>query len=106
MKSGSEKGLLNFRSMFKNFLLQEEIRRDLEKETQLKLELEQRHSEDDTYVEPGQEAPKEGGVRRGDNEKIAVPIISQMLFFIFILGFNVNFVRELNLCTLCKSWIF
>ena len=43
---------------FKNYLLQEEIRRDLEKETQLKLELEQRHSEDETYVEPGKGRPR------------------------------------------------
>ena len=91
---------------FKNYLLQEEIRKDLEKETQLKLELEQRHSEDETYVEPGKGRPRR---KEGLEEEIIkncfAYYFANAIFFIFILSFNVNFVQELYLCTLCKPWI-
>ena len=69
---------------FKNYLLQEEIRRDLEKETQLKLELEQRHSEDETYVEPGKGRPRrKEGLGEEIIKKLLCPLFHKCYFFSF-----------------------
>ncbi|XP_023336359.1 uncharacterized protein LOC111707479 [Eurytemora carolleeae] len=59
--------------------IQEEIRRDLEKETQLKLELEQRHSEDDTYVEPERGRSRSRNLEtRGTRSKSSAPGSAQI----------------------------
>ena len=72
---------------FKKYLSQEEIRRDLEKETQLKLELEQRHSEDDTYVEPGKGRPRrKEGLGEEIMKKLLCLLFQKCNFFHFNLG--------------------